>query len=262
MFSDAPCAPWLDATDEADQAFFCCDVASYDPDLVVVATEAATMVLWALSGRRYGPCALTVRPCKPAGLGDSTGLGHGMRAGTINGQWVNVCGHPSGGCGCTSVPEVVLPGPVQEITSVKVDGVELDPTAYRVDDHRRLVRLDGDQWPACQNLLATEDEVGSFVVAFTYGMVPDAMGRLATGELACEILKSCVDDESCRLPQRVTSISRQGVDMTLLDPQAFLADGKVGLYYCDLWLSAVNPNGLRSPARIYSPDRRPPRVVS
>lgn len=47
--------------------------------------------------------------------------------------------------------------------------------------------------------------------------------------------------------------------MTLLDPQEFLDNGRIGLYQSDLFISAVNPKRLQGRARSTSPDHRPPR---
>lgn len=43
----------------------------------------------------------------------------------------------------------------------------------------------------------------------------------------------------CKLPERVTSISRQGVSWTLMDTQDYLEKGLTGIGTLDSWLSAV-----------------------
>ena len=58
----------------------------------------------------------------------------------------------------------------------------------------------------------------------------------------------------CRLPRRVTQITRQGVTAMVLDPMSFLNEGKTGLYLCDAFLAAVNPGKLRRRATLASPD--------
>jgi len=45
--------------------------------------------------------------------------------------------------------------------------------------------------------------------------------------------------ESCQLPERVTSISRQGVSWSMLDSMDFLDKGLTGIGRIDQWLSAV-----------------------
>jgi hypothetical protein len=56
------------------------------------------------------------------------------------------------------------------------------------------------------------------------------------------------------LPQRVTSISRQGVSYTLLDSQDFIEELKTGIYAVDLFLKSVNPDKARARSRVFSPD--------
>ena len=56
------------------------------------------------------------------------------------------------------------------------------------------------------------------------------------------------------LPQRVTSVSRQGVNYTILDNQDFVEEMRTGLYVVDLFLKSVNPDKARAKARVFSPD--------
>lgn len=254
--SAIPCQPWTTPT------ALPCDLPG---DAAATAIEAASFVLWALSGRRHGVCSATVRPCvgrcSPAGGWHR--WGEPWRPVLYDGEWLNVCGHDAGVCGCGPTSEIVLPlSPVVEVSAVEVDGVALvEGTDYRLDGNR-LVRLGGERWPTEQNLDLVDGDPGTWSVAFTYGVEIDALGVLAAGELACEFGKALTGASGCRLPQRVTSLTRQGVSMALIDPQEFLRDGRTGFYLADLWLNAVNPDGLRSASRVYSPDLRRPRYVS
>jgi hypothetical protein len=64
----------------------------------------------------------------------------------------------------------------------------------------------------------------------------------------------------CQLPERITSVTRQGVSWTILDPQDFLADGLSGIGPIDQWLAQV---GLRSRwASFTDPLRSVPLVAS
>lgn len=51
----------------------------------------------------------------------------------------------------------------------------------------------------------------------------------------------------CALPERITSVSRQGMSWTILDPQDFLTKGLTGISVVDHWLSIVKrrTNGLK-----------------
>lgn len=265
---------------EADSEFVCgwtsevcCSklaeaLASVDPDVVVVAQRSVTTaaeVLYALSGRRFGACELTVRPCRPecrSGYPDAGG--YPWTPVLEGGQWMNVsCRRCGDGCSCTRVCEVRLPGPIRAVSEVKVDGAILAPTDYRVDNSgQSLVRLGESCWPTCQNMTAADTEPGTWSVTYTRGLPLPEGGKAAFADLACELYKACADDDSsCKLPKRVVSIAREGVSFALLDPMVFLKEGKTGLYLVDLWLSSVNPQAKTRPSGIYSPDmpamRRP-----
>lgn len=75
----------------------------------------------------------------------------------------------------------------------------------------------------------------------TTNNLPPGADRAAL-RLAEEYVKSYLG-QACALPERVTSISRQGASWTILDPQDFLSDGLTGIGPIDQWLSHV---GLRS----------------
>lgn len=235
------------------------------------ASELAVELVWMLSGRRYGLCELTVRPCG-ARCGESTYFGRVPPSGgwiptLINGAWVN-CGRCActSSCSCCSVCEVVLPGPVHEVSRVVVDGQTVPASAYRVDNHRSLVRVDGGEcWPACQDLAAPPDGPGAFTVAYQRGVPVPPGGLYAAGVYACELLKSCgviTSGECCQLPQRVQSITRAGVTMTMLESGDFLEQGRTGVPAVDAWIKAVNPRRALAPSTVYSPDRMPPRVTT
>jgi hypothetical protein len=79
------------------------------------------------------------------------------------------------------------------------------------------------------------------------------MGKQAARILATEFIKLWSGDD-CALPQRVTSVTRQGVSYTILDSQDFLDDMRTGIYSIDLFLKSVNPDKARARARVFSPD--------
>jgi hypothetical protein len=77
--------------------------------------------------------------------------------------------------------------------------------------------------------------------------------------LAEEYVKASTG-QSCALPERVTSVNRQGVSWTILDPQDFLKDGLTGIGPVDAWLAQV---GLRTRwASLTDPLRSVPRISS
>lgn len=123
--------------------------------------------------------------------------------------------------------------PVVEILSVEnyTTGRELDPASYSLRNHAFLHKRNGT-W----NL--TDQGI---VVNYLYGMDPPEAGKRAAVRLASEIMKAITDPDNCALPERVTSVSRQGVNYTVLDPQEFINDGKTGLFEVDMFINAANP---------------------
>jgi hypothetical protein len=156
---------------------------------------------------------------------------------------------------------VTLPHPVDSITQVKVDGIELDSSAFRVDDRRFLVRLDGEEWPRCNDLTLDDDQEGTWSVTGMYGYAPPPLGRMAVGQLATQIFKACKKDKGCLLPiATIREIDRQGVTKTFIEREFGFRRGRIGLYYPDLFISSYNPSG-SGMASIYPMDRPKHRRV-
>lgn len=223
------------------------------------AEARAASLLRVLTGYRVGGCATTVRPCR-AGCAESTwatyaspgaggvGGGVGWRPVLHSGVWLNIgCGH-AGACGCVGLSVLELPGVVGGVTEVVVDGVTLDPTAYRLDG-RLLYRLDGEPWPLVQDLSLPLSEPGTFGVTFTPGVPVDGLGARAAGLLAVEYANLATTG-SCRLPANVTQVTRQGVALEL-DPEA---GGLTGIEEVDAYVRRWNPQRLVSRSRVWSPD--------
>lgn len=258
MVDFGPCGPW--------PVRWSCDISAESPTLTGMAVNSATSILWALSGRRYGLCTVTVRPCRQDcfnGLGPWSAW-----AGPWEGPWTDtvssypfsmwwlptLCGSCSGSCSCTVLSEVLLPAPVSSVVSVMMDGTPMATGSYRLDDNRKLVRLDGAQWPYCNDLLKDDTHIGTWSVTAQYGEdVPD-LGRLAVGELACEIIKAA-SGADCRIPIGVKELVRQGVTLQIPDFADYLKSGMTGLYLTDMFLSSVNPHRLQRRSKTYSVDR-------
>jgi hypothetical protein len=133
---------------------------------------------------------------------------------------------------------------------VYVDGVAVDPIVW-TQAGKWLIRIDGERWP-----LNTWTEPNRLFVEMRVGFDFPAGAARAVGELAWELLKAC-DGEECALPSRVSSLSRQGVSMNLIDSLDFLDEGWTGLPLCDRFIRSTNPNRLAQGSRVLSPDRRP-----
>lgn len=177
----------------------------------------ASEVLWALSGRQWSgaSCEETAR-----WVGEAS--------------W---CLPPA-----TSQVLTVLALPHDEVTSVTlvtVNGVAF--TGYR-RVRSWLHRTDGAGWG------------GTVDIVYQRGLAPPVGGVLAVVAYAVELAKAATGDTSCRLPKRVSSVTRQSVSMTILDPMTFLKEGKTGLADVDQWLAAVNPSGHPERGSMWSPD--------
>lgn len=205
---------------------------------------AASEIYYVLSGRIYGLRQKILRPnvCNSS-CGCSARWEHWWDGTTWG--WIG------GGCSCSSAT-LALPL-VNSVEAVYVDGVQLATGAYELYDQSNLVRVDGGGWTCCQLLSVNPDALA--VVATTGTAVPE-MGKLAVIEMTCQI--GAIGTPGCKLPQRVQTISRQGMTWTVVDPQDFLSEGRTGLYFGDLFLAAVNPGKLRAPVRVMSPDT--PRI--
>jgi hypothetical protein len=240
-------------------------VPTYTDEQKARAVSLAGQSLRLLTAFRVGGCPITVRPaaqrCREltwrtypvSGIGSTP-----WQPVDLGGTWLNVgCGHS--GCGCLGTREVTLYGNASSITQVKVDGAVLDPSAYRLDPGGRLVRLDGEAWPLCQNLAAPDTEDGTWSVTYTQGAAVDGLGAYAAGLLAGELVKACSGGE-CDLPASVTQIVRNGITMTL-GTGAF-PGGRTGIQGVDAYLERWNPQGHTIPPLVWSPDLARPRRTS
>lgn len=229
----------------------------------------AAEYLWNFTGRSFGLCSVVLRPCRAdcAALMPETFWGRGPWVPypngavwgpvLVGGQWYNLtCGNCGGdACSCTTTHAIALPGPVNSVEEVLIDGTALATSAYRVDDARWLVRLDGDRWPPCQDMNAAPSEADTWQVSYTRGVPVPVGGQMAAGRLACEFAKAACSDPSCALPQRVQTVTRQGVTVAVLDSFEDVTKGRTGIWTIDAWIASVT-SGPR-PSRVYSVDVKP-----
>lgn len=272
MFSDMSdltiCTPWATADDLCAQ-----DDAALIESATAWIPAASDLLNQFVGGQFPGVCEQTLRPCQQPSGYDSTF----SRMNDAVPRGINryrAWGFSSG-CGCRTtcgcgIAEVRLGAyPVREIVSVVVDGTELDPSEYRLDEHRTLVRLtvDGHNpgWPVSQNLSLSDDDVGAWAVTFLWGRMPPPQGVSAAAVLAVELALGCRPDlaDRCRLPRQATSISGEGVAI-VLNPSDFLdpATGKLGIWEVDSFVAAYNPNHVDRNGSVWTPRTRVGRFVS
>lgn len=217
------------------------------------ALSLAVDYLWARTGRRFGVCPVTIEPRQgPNGAAPLYEAFPVLPGSAVSGEWpvgpflfagrwfnagcgIACCG--SRGCA------VVLPGPVADVREVTVDGEAVPESAYRViasGGAYLLERLDGECW-SCSGL------------SVTYGLGVPPPGSLVTAValLACEYVKSLTGGE-CKLPARMTRLSRQGVDIEV--DQVGGDTNSTGIREVDDVIAALNPSGRQSPPLLLSPD--------
>lgn len=217
------------------------------------ACRVATYLLWAMSGRKFsGVTTVTERyTCvlRNNRMGPSTKTNSAVLFG---GDVYNI---PSGDYdeyselvadGLSPDARIKLRGrPVTQIHAIRNrNGKVIDPSNYYLVDHSTIHIKAGTPWTPCN----TE-------VTYSYGTPVPVAGKMAAKTLALEFAKLWAGDEECALPQRVTSVSRQGVSYTILDNQEFIAELRTGLYAVDLFLKVTNPDNARRRSKVFSPDQ-------
>ena len=220
-----------------------------DSEFAYEACKSASGLLWSMSGRKYsGITTVTERyVCQNRifRYGASTNT---YQAVLLDGAIFNIPADEfEGGVtdGLSPESRIRLRGrPVTKIHSIRRrDGVVLDPSAYYLVDHSTVQAATGIPWTPC-----------NLEITYSYGTYAPTMGRMAARTLAIEFVKLFEGSDDCALPQRVTSIARQGVSYTLLDSQDFIEEMRTGIYMVDLFLKSTNPDKARAKARVFSPD--------
>lgn len=238
------------------------DQSGFDPAVQEEFEAMAANLLWAWTNRIYGIRTELIRPSRVrtpyrtslfAGMGPAAAFdalsgtpGWGWLPYYSDGEWLPVlCGE----CGLASCEEhsdpraIWLPGPVDAVLEVKVDGIVLDAADYRLDYGHTLVRQDRQTWPLTQDLYAAPDSAGTWSISFQRGVPVPPGGQNAAGLLAIELYKASVQDATCGLPSRVQSITRQGVSMEIVQQTFVRANSEqetwTGIFTIDSWISSV-----------------------
>lgn len=210
-------------------------------DYAPEAVKAASYLMWALSGRRFtGVNETTERYVRFAPLINTRLI---QEAAIVNSRvnkalaivepWVS------------AETRIRLRGqPVQEVFTVRnVGGSLVSPDAYYIVDHSTLQFAEGA-------LIVPAD----IEISYKYGTAIPTLGKMAARRVAIEFVKLWEGDPDCALPQRVTSVTRQGVTYTVLDSQDFLAEMRTGIYEIDIFLKTVNPHKAQKRSKVFSPD--------
>lgn len=273
MPAQAPCDWPLAIPDETKGCLPCEALYELNDEQQMMVTEMAVELLWNWTHRKYGTCEVEVRPCRvdctpysSTFWGNRTAYGlpqiGGWAPALLGGEWYNIrCGVcPQPRCTCDDTANsIILPGPVAEIVEIIVDGEILPVDSWLLRDGI-LYRVDGGVWPECNDQSADplDPTTGAWTVTYLKGYPVPAGGRLAAYNLACELAKDLLGRDDCQLPQRLQSVTREGVSMAILDGFEGLDDGKTGIWGIDAWIASVTAPRPVMP-RVYSPDIAPQR---
>ena len=217
------------------------------------AIKVASYLLWAMSGRKYSgvttvteryTCVLRNNRMGPSIKTNSPVLFGGDVYNIPTGDYDEYSELTSDGLSPES--RIKLRGrPVTQVHAIRNrTGALIDPSNYYLVDHSTLHIVPGTAWTPCN----TE-------ITYSYGTPVPIAGKMAARKLAIEFARLWSGDENCELPQRVTSVSRQGVSYTILDNQEFIAELRTGLYEIDLFLKVANPDNARRKSKVFSPDQ-------
>lgn len=207
----------------------CCESTGLDPEnpddaakiAAVIAQVSIMLSRW--SGFAYGGCK-TVRPLSP-------------------------CGECRTRC-CLDGDCIVLHD-VSEVLEVRVHGEVVED--WHFDPARGILcAVPPTQWPTADPRF---EDVGALEVDVRIGAEPDAWALAVANELACELLLSC-QKKQCRLPRNATTVTSQGVTITLTREEI-----EHLIPAASAWVAAVNPAGATAPARVFSPEAMTNRIV-
>lgn len=203
-------------TGSRDKAF----LDSLDATIKARSEEFALELLYGWTGSKYGVCehteTLRTRPADDC---------YQVPAHSPYPKWTSPRGRTS-----RAVSELRLSGPIHRITSLSIDGQAV-PLSDLTSQGRRVWFLDGSVWAPNATIEVTYER----------GIPVPTGGQIVAGVLALEIAKFLCGNSSCALPERVKSVTRQGVslDMIALDTFEDLDEGKTGIWIVDAWMASI-----------------------
>ena len=206
------------------------------------AVEYATFVLYKLTAEKYPGISRTTETY----VAEARGSSHADPVSTEALHNIQRIGVPTS----IQYPQrLYLRGtPAHEVFSVHYGETLLDPSEYILFNKRFLKLSNGAIWNyACDQRGITVD--------YSYGMLPPQAGILAATTLANELLilmGEGSDMNQCRIPERVTSVSREGISFDMVNPMEFMDEGKTGIWEIDLFIRTANPSRAKKQPRLLS----------
>lgn len=209
----------------------CCDDLADTPDeLIESAISQASVLMSRLSGFTIGQCTDSLRPltmCKRCR------------------RWC---------CGGTDGIRLIAKDwrPISAVSRVRIGATTISAATWSFEERTQMLwRVPDDVWPKKDNPWEASGTGDAFVVDVVTGAEPDAWARAVGTLLACEFVKSCTQ-QKCRIPKNATSVSSQGITITLSDEELTTLLPEV-----NGWVKVVNPHKAKLPARMMSPDLEP-----
>lgn len=195
--------------------------------------KAAVDYLWAWTGHTFGTSEKTVRPAWRH-VGSVVSCSMYDQAGRTLRYRCPQC--RSENCGCGSAYWLRLPGRINKVLTVHLGDADHLGDEYRWDS---IYVYSQEPWPTTQDLSKPLGQPGTWGVTYLQGLDVPNGGQIAAGLLAKELFKSAVGDDNCVLPERVQSLSRQGVTMDMFDGFEDLDQGRTGIWLVDSWVMSV-----------------------
>lgn len=228
-----------------------CTLTSIVDAAINEAIDEASDMLGLLTGLRiHGVCTSTVYP---VGAGSCGPRGDGYYGGDLSG-WGWSAGfsrdsEPDRFGGLQTIP---LRGPNTTILEIKIAGVTLLATEYRLLDGTNLARV-GLGWPSSNSL----DAFG-WTIRYSYGRTPDYLTRQAAAELATQLLMFWSGFPN-QLPNGLTGANVQGASYALQDRAEALRAGDEQLPAVARFLGIYAPPSSaledgRNRASVWSPE--------
>lgn len=235
-----------------------------DVELVERMLIEATRRMYLAEGGNYtGCCETKFRPCRrTCGKGLAPLLSFPVTGITELDEiravvWQCSCPVPVG-CSCSTWDRLAVPFRyVTSVVEVKIDGVVLAPSAYRLADGW-LLRIDGDLWPECNATELADTEPGTWSVTVLHGLGLPPEGVSIAAQFAVELAKACRGSE-CRLGPGIKVVHRAGVEYEIIEP---VGDSvSTGFGPADDWIELVHGGHVSEPPRMYRPGRDAPGYV-
>jgi hypothetical protein len=284
---NGPCNPWITGNDVKELLSVQQSIASINqkaaqanPPLPTLtdeqvdamcadAAQAASEVLYNLSGKQFtGNCGpVTIRPVARPENADTRawvfqggGWGYGWGASMIG----NLGMPPVVSLYAEDLPPYIelYDYPVNRILEVKINGVVIPPIEYELREFKWLIRklptpsyvaTEMWGWPTSQVQYLDDTEENTFSVTYEFGQDPGVMGRMACKAMAENILSPLLGDAN-KYPERLTTVTRQGVTAQIASVIDIMKNGGTGIRTVDQWILSVNPQKLRKRPVVSSPD--------